>query len=84
MTFAKSLYLSKKLIDGTLEREFRKASNVSTWGSFYIKEVYEDVFKHLVLNYTINRGVCKRTCLTGNFIRHLTHSCLDFLGLFFR
>ena len=84
MTFVKSLYSIKKLVDGTLEREFTKASNASTWGSFYIKEVHEGVFNHLVLNCTINRGVCKSTCLTGVFIQHLTHSCLGYLGLFFR
>ena len=84
MTFLKSLYSIKKLVDGTLERGFRKASNASTWGSFYIKEVHEGVFKHLVLNCTINRGVSKRTCLTGAFIQHLTHFCLGFLGLLFR
>ena len=84
MTFVKPLYSIKKLVGGTIERECTKASNRSTWGSFYIKEVHEGVFKHAVLNCTINRGVCKRTCLAGAFIQHLTHSCLGFLGLFFR
>ena len=82
MTFVKSLYSIKKLVDGTLEREFTKASNASTWGSFYIKEVSEGVFKHLVLNCTINRDVCKRTCLIGVFMQLLTHFWLGFLGLF--
>ena len=82
MTFVKPLYSIKKLVDGTLERECTKASNASTWGSFYIKEVHEGVFKHLVLNCTINRGACKKTCLTGAFIQNLTHFCLGFLELF--
>ena len=84
MTFDKSLYSINKLVDGTLQREFTKTSNASNWTSFYMKDVHEGVFKHLVLNCTINRDVCKRTCLTGAFIQHLTHSCLGFLGLFFR
>ena len=84
MTFFKSLYSIKKLVDGTLEREFTKASNASVCGWFYIKEVHEGVFKHLVLNCTINRGACKRTYLTGTFIQHLTHFCLGFLGFAFR
>ena len=32
MTFVKSLYSIKKPVDGTLEREFTEASNVSVWG----------------------------------------------------
>ena len=32
MTFVKSLYSIKKLVDGILEREFTKASNASVWG----------------------------------------------------
>ena len=83
MTFVKSLYSIKKLDDGTLERKFTKASDASIWGSFYIKEVHEGVFKHLALNCTTNRGVCKRTSLTGAFIQHLTHSCLGFFRALF-
>ena len=45
----------KELIDGTLERDFTKASNAYVWGLFFIKNVHEGVFKHLVLNSTINR-----------------------------
>ena len=82
MTFVKSLYSTKKLVVGTLEKEFTKASNASVWGRFYIKEVHEGVFKHLVLNCTINRGACKRTCLTGALIQNLTHFYLGFLELF--
>ena len=29
-------------------------------------------FKYLLLNCTMNREVCKRTCLIGAFIQHLT------------
>ena len=31
MTFVKLLYTIKKLVDGTLGREFTKASNTSVW-----------------------------------------------------
>ena len=72
----------KELVDGTLERDFTKASNASVWGLFFIENVHEGVFKHLVLNFTINRDVCKSTCLIGFFILHLTHFWLGFLGLF--
>ena len=78
--FVKSLYSIKKLVDGTLERECTKASNASTWGSFYIKEVHEGAFKHVVLNYTINRG-----CLQKNLSDRCLHAALNtFLFGFFR
>ena len=73
----------KELVDGTLERDFTKASDVSVWGWFFIKKVHEGVFEDLQLKCTINRDVCKRTCLIGAFIRDLNHFWLGLLGLFF-
>ena len=52
--------------------------------TIFIKEVHEGVFKNLVLNCTINRDTCKRTCLIGTFTQHLIHFWLGFLGLLFR
>ena len=68
----------KELVDGTLERDFTKASNASVLSLFFLRKVHESVFKHLVLNCTINRDVCKRTCLIGVFMQHLTHFWLGF------
>ena len=54
------------------------------FGLIFYEKVHESVFEHLVLNCTINREVCKRTCLIGAFMQHLTHFWLAFSGLFFR
>ena len=60
----------KDLVDGELEKDFIKASNASVWGCFLLNK---GAFKHLVLKCTINRDVCKRTCLIGAFIQNLVH-----------
>ena len=44
--------------------------------------VYKGFFKYLLLNCTVNRDVCKRTCLIDAFIQHLIHFWLDLLRLF--
>ena len=74
----------KELVDGTLGRDFIIAKNPSIW-RWFIKKVHEDVFKRLVLSCPMNWDVCKRACLIGAFIQHVTHFCVGvFIGVFFR
>ena len=63
----------KELVDGTLERDFTKATFTSVWSWIYIKKVRQGVFKYFLLKCTTNRDVLKRICLTGAFIQHFTH-----------
>ena len=65
------------------------ASRWTTWKRFHKSHtyvcleliVYKGFFKYLLLNCTMNREVCKRNCLIGAFIQHLTHFLLGFLRL---
>ena len=53
-------------------------------GLIFYKKVHEGIFKNVALNCTINKDVCKRTCLLDAFMKHLIHFWLGFLGFFFR
>ena len=48
--------LFKELVERTVESDYTKATNASVH-----KKVCESVFKYVLLNCTLNRGVCKRT-----------------------
>ena len=48
---------------------------------FEIIKVHEGVFEYVLLKCTMNKDVCKMTCLIGAFIQHLDHFWLGFLGL---
>ena len=67
-----------KLIDGTLERDYTKATNASV----HRKSPWKCLWKYVSLNCTMSRDVWKKTYLTGPFIQHSTHFWLGFLGLF--
>ena len=41
-------------------KRFHKSLKCIRLGLIFIKEVHEGVFKHLVLNFTINRDACKK------------------------
>ena len=72
----------EELVDGTHDRDFTKVTNTPVWSRFFIKKVYQGVFKYLLLKCTTTRDVFKRTCLIDAFIQHLANFCLGFLRLF--
>ena len=67
----------KELVDGTLERDFTKATRVPLE-----LIAYKGFFKYQLLDCSMNRDVRKRACLIGTFIQHWTHFWSDSLRLF--
>ena len=68
----------------------QRASWWNTWKRFHKSHtcarleliVYKEFFMYVLLNCTMNWDACKRNCLIGTFIQHLTYFLLNFLRLF--
>ena len=81
MTFVKLLRSKYYLMEPWREIS-QKLQMHSLWANFFLKKVHEGVFKPLVLNCTVNRDACKRTCVIVVFMQHFNYFWLSFLGLF--